>query len=106
MTTRSDITAIQSNDELYHLALTYDGTPLNLNGYTVSAVIKASPGDPDSTGTAYTPAVTDAAAGTADWTVPRADTTAPGLSWYRVDVTDGTGGVVTAVMGGLTITAS
>jgi hypothetical protein len=112
MSLRSDLSAIAGNDLLFQFALTYNGIPLNLTGYTLKAYLKASATTPDAlamvfgSGTGLT--ITDAATAQFTWTIPHADAAiaAPGALWYRVDVIDASSDAATAMYGALNLTAA
>lgn len=106
MSTLAGLAAVAGDDLEFTLALAYDGAPLDLTGYTVTAVIKPRATSPDSDGTSYALTVTDAASGACTWTVPHADTTVPGSRAYHVRVSDSQGRVATAVYGTLTLAAA
>jgi hypothetical protein len=107
VSTLAGISGIAGDDLGFTLALTYDGTPLDLTGLTVTAVIKPRPTSADSDGTSYAAGtgitVTDAASGAVSWEVPHADTAAAGQRAYHVRVTDADGRIATALYGILTL---
>lgn len=106
MSQRADLSGIAGDDLTFTVTLTLDGSPLDLTGLTVHAVVKPRSTSADSDGTAYTLTVTDAASGTAAWVIPRADTAAPAWSWYRIWVADGSGDIGTALYGTLAVMAA
>lgn len=110
MTVRNDLTGIAGRDLIFDIALTLDGSPLNLAGVTVTIYLKASQVTPDTLGVMFTLGsgftITSAADGQLTWTIPAADvplTAAPGALWYRVDVAT-TGDPQPAMYGALNLT--
>jgi hypothetical protein len=112
MSLRFDLSGIAGNDLEFEFSLTYAGIPLNLSGYTLTAYLKASATAPDALASVFTSGsgltVTSAPDGQFTWAIPRADAAiaAPGALWYRVDVTDSSSDVVTAMYGALNLTAA
>ena len=91
-----DIAIYQNKDADLTLALTDpttatqanpDGLPYDLTGLSVRLIRKPNRDSADSTGTTYACTVqSPATSGIALVTLPAADNTAPGVSWYRVDL--------------------
>ena len=115
MSVRFDLSGVAGNDLEFSFALTGDaaGNPLNLAGLTLAAYLKAAAVSPDSTATVFTASsgltVTSAASGQFTWAIPHADVpliAAPGSLWYRVDLTDSSSRVETAMYGALVLTAA
>lgn len=101
---------IAGNDLVFAFSLTAGGSALSLAGLTLAVYLKASAGTPDALATVFTTGsglvVTSLTGGQFTWTVPRADGSiaAPGSLWYRVDLTDTSGHVETAMYGALALT--
>jgi hypothetical protein len=112
MSLRYDLDGVAGNDLEFEFALTYNGIPLNLTGYTLKVYLKASATTPDAlasvfqSGTGLT--ITDATVAEFTWAIPRADVAipAPGALWYRVDVIDSSSDVATAMYGALNLAAA
>lgn len=94
MSNRADLTGFKGNTLEFTVQVTYQGAPLNLSGYTVTAVMGY---------TSYALTVTDAANGKAQWTISSEDTASVGTFPYHVYVTDSSGQVFTAVYGHLVV---
>lgn len=107
MSTQQNMSADNSNDLLWNVAVTLNRQPLNLTGYTPTGYLKASDTTPDSSAEVFTIgsglAWTNQAGGELTWTIPRADVNPPPSLWYRLDITDPTGAIATAVKGVLVI---
>lgn len=113
MSLRYDLSGVAGFDQSFPFELSYAGGPLNLTGYTVTLILKATATAPDALGTTYTEAgaltITSATQGQFTWVLPGADTalfSAPGSLWYRVDVTAGEGDPVPAMYGALWLAAA
>lgn len=106
MTVRQDIAGVVNNDLQFTFSLIYNDLPLNLTGYTVSVVVKASQTASDGTGTTYTVGsgltVLSALAGRVQLSIGHTSTGTAGTQWYRVDVSNG-GAVNTCMCGTLTL---
>jgi hypothetical protein len=104
---QSDIQAIVNNDIYLYLALTYNGAALNLTGYTLKAVLKATRNTPDSEGITFAIGtgltVTSTAGGLVTWDIPHADLPDASGLWYRVDVIDASAEVFTSLFGNFTV---
>lgn len=100
----SALGGVAGDDLTFGIAVSYDGAPLDLTGYTVTAVIKPRPTSADSDGTAYT--LTGASDGTCEWDIPHAVTVPAGTRAWHVRVTDSEGRVATAAYGTLTLAAA
>ena len=102
-----DQTAVVNNDSVYAVQVTYNGSPLNLTGYTLKAYLKASRLTPDSeavlfqSGSGIT--ITSAALGELNLDIPHADLPSPTFQWYRIDVIDSSGNITTAIYGNLSV---
>jgi hypothetical protein len=110
---RSDLSGTAGFGQQFQFALTYAGIPLNVSGYTISVVLKASMTTGDALGTVYTEGgaltVTSALEGQFTWDLPAADTasfSAPGALWYRVDVTGSESVPAPAMYGALWLSAA
>lgn len=95
MATKQPLKVIERNDEVVTVTATRNGTPIDLTGLGVEAVVKGDASVDDSTGTTLTLAagdveVTDAAGGVFDVHYPATALTSPGIKFYRVDLLDGT----------------
>lgn len=107
MSTQSDITGLSGNDLLFAIALTYQGSPLNLATITsVTAYLKSSQTAPDTDAKTYTVGsgltIVSSPGGTLTWLVPHGDV--PGNTWYRFDVLDASSHISTAIYGRLDTT--
>lgn len=110
MALMQNLVALQGNDMTYPLPpLTQNGQPVNLTGTTVRLYVKATEATPDSAATVYTVGsgltILEPLAGQISWVLPHTATTTAGASWWRVDVTSGTGSVGTCIYGNLYIVA-
>jgi hypothetical protein len=106
VTSRADIVGTTTGSLSYSLALSYEGSPLDLSTVdTVNAYIKPSPTSLDSAGHQYTIGsgitVSNSPLGEVTWVIPAADVGSNG--WYRVDVVDTLGNPNPAVYGKLII---
>lgn len=84
-----DLIVFQNKDADLIIVILAPGstTPYNLTGLTVTFTRKPSRDVPDATGKTYTCLVTSPITGIATVTLPAADNTLPGVTWYRVDLT-------------------
>lgn len=109
MTVRQDIAGVINNDLELTFTLKYNQRPLNLNGYTVTVVVKPSQVSLDSAGTTYTVGsgltLISLVSGRFRLRIPRISTTTAGIQWYRADVSNGSD-VSTALVGTLTLMAA
>lgn len=109
MTVRQDLAGVVNNDLLFTFSLTYNSLPLNLTGYTVTVVVKPSQVSADAAGVTYSIGsgltMISALAGRFTLAIPRASTATPGATWYRVDVSNGSG-LYSALCGSLTLVAA
>jgi len=98
------------NDENFYIDLTLNGKPVSLANLTPVVVRKASATADDGTGTTYTIGsgitILDSGLGKVKLTIPHAGLAAPGTEWWRCDLVDGLGTVVTALYGPLYIKAA
>jgi len=113
MSVRFDLSGIAGNDLEFAFALMADGSPLSLAGLTLGVYLKASAVSPDAIAVVFTASsgltITDSAGGLFTWAIPRADVpmiAAPGSLWYRVDLTDSSSRIETAMFGALVLTAA
>lgn len=106
MASRLDLAGVINNDLSFTFPVTSGGKPLNLTGYTVTLVVKASQTATDGSGTTYTVGsgltVLSTVAGRVQLAIPHTATAIAGVTWYRLDVTTG-GAVSTAFVGSLTL---
>ena len=109
MSIQQNLTAIQNNDLLFQVLITYGNGPLDLTGYTPPAGLKASATTPDGSGVTFGIGTgltyTGEQYGRFSWTIPHADTATAGTSWYRIDIDNGST-VTTALYGTFTLTAA
>lgn len=94
MSDRVNLNGFKGNTLQYTVQIKYQGAPLALTGYTITAIVGT---------TTYNLTVTDAVNGKVQWTVPASDTSKPGTYPYQIRVTDSAGEVFTAVYGNLVI---
>jgi hypothetical protein len=103
---------IAGNDLIFGVSLTAGGSPLSLAGLTLAVYLKASDFTPDALATVFTTSsglvITSLTGGQFTWAIPRADglISGPGSLWYRVDLTDSSSHVETAMFGALNLTAA
>src|SRR4051794_19509839 len=85
---REDLIVFQNKAADLIISLTApDGSgPYNLTGLTVTLTRKPNRDTPDSGGISYSCTVTSPLTGVATVTLPSTDNSAPGVSWYRVDI--------------------
>lgn len=100
----TDISKTAGDDITLTGSVSYNGAPLNLSGYTVTALLRPTPASKDYEGKTYALTVTDAASGSYQWDIPHADTEPPGHRPYRIWITDSSGRVYTVVSGILALT--
>lgn len=107
MAVQQDLVAITGNDEVYNLAITYQGAPLPLAGYTLTAYLKASRTAADSTATLFTVGagltITDSVNGKVTLAIGHAALPNPRTMWWRIDLADGSGNVTTAIYGNVQV---
>ena len=110
MSLQVNLSAVQANDLLLNVAVTYQGAPLDLAGYTPAAYLKASAATPDDDATVFAIGTgltyTYETYGQFAWAIPRADVATAGTLWYRIDVEDGGGLIATALYGTLSLVAA
>lgn len=102
------LTLAENNDETVSVALTQNGTALNLTGATVNMYLKTAAGTPDgsalvlsSGGGSPAITITNAAGGLCSVAIPKADLTSETYTFYRIDVVF-SGLQNTAIYGGIT----
>lgn len=99
--------ALTNNDATYKLNVMLNQKPLNLAGYTIKAYLKATAATPDASAITYTVGsgitVTNSVLGQLTLTIPHTNLTTPGVQWWRLDLTDGSGLVSSVFYGPLTI---
>lgn len=107
----SDITLSEFNDVSIALAVTQNGSPLNLTGYTVQMLLKPVRGEADngsgvitlsSAGGSPAITITNASGGLATVNIPHSDLQGTAFTFYRVDVVDVSGNITTVVFGTVT----
>lgn len=91
---RVNLSGFKGNTLQFTAQITYQGAPLALTGYTITAVMGT---------TSYSLTVNDAVNGKAQWTIPSSDTSKPGTYPYHIYVTDSAGETFTALYGHLVI---
>jgi hypothetical protein len=106
-----DIILNEFNDATVTFQILNNGSPMNITGMTVNALFKKTRGDLDSAGTTKTyssaggsPAITinTPTTGSCTLAVPDADVVYPNMTFYRIDVVNGTV-TTTAIFGTVTI---
>lgn len=101
--------ALQNTENVLSVSIVDPTTmqPLNLNGYTASMVVKPSRYLSDNQGTTYSASVSDSNGGTVTVTIDADDPTviSPGIFWYHVLATSGSGGISGASYGPFTVQA-
>lgn len=107
MTNWIDWSVVQGNKAVLTGQVTdINGNPLNLTGFTLQLIIKPTETSADNTGTTYVPTITTAALGKWSLTIAGSNFAAASKSWYRMDVVDGGGGIVTANLGNVSVMAA
>lgn len=94
MSDRVNLNGLRGNTLQFTAQIKYQGAPLALTGYTITAIMGT---------TTYSLTVTDAVNGKVQWTIPSSDTSTPGTYPYQIRVTDSAGEVFTALYGHLVI---
>lgn len=107
-----NITLGEFNDESLSVAITQNGSPFNLTGFSLTAYFKTAAGvadtDPStitlsSTGGSPPITITNAAGGLATIQIPRADLANASITFWRLDVVNGSGLQNTAIYGTVTV---
>ena len=106
MSLQVDLESVANNDQLWSAKVSYNGQPLNLSLYTITAYIKATRTTSDGSATTYTVlnsalTITEPLAGMFTWAVPRANVAAAANLWYRIDVQDSSAHIYTVVFGNM-----
>jgi len=109
MSLQIPITALVGNDNNYYLDVTFNGDPLNLTGYTPHAYQKATQATSDGSALVYDIGSgltwVNMALGKLKLTIPRANVTAAGIQWWKLNIVDGSGNVSTVMYGPMTVKA-
>lgn len=100
MATWIDWSNVQNNKcSLAGQVLDSNGAPLDLTNYTLQLVIKSTQSAADGTGVTYIPTITVPKLGKWTLTIAASAFATPESQWYRLDVVDGGGAIVTANLG-------
>jgi hypothetical protein len=90
---QASLTLSEFNDMTINIAVTNNGSPFNLTGYSLNLLLKSQAGVPDSSALTFSstggsPAITitSASAGLATAQLPNADLDAETYNFYRLDV--------------------
>lgn len=104
------LSALQNNDANFYITVTLNNETLNLTNFVPKVYQKATQNTPDGSATVYQVGsgltwITQTL-GKLKLTLPHANLTTAGAQWWRLDLTDTSGNVFTALYGPLTIKAA
>ncbi len=106
---QASLTLAEFNDMTIDLAITNNGAPFNLTGYTVNLLLKAQAGDPDESALVFSsggvsPAITitSASQGLATAQLPNDDLDTEAYNFYRLDVVNSSSQQQTTAYGPIT----
>jgi len=102
-----NLSLAEFNDIVLSTTVTTSGSALNLTGMTVKMLLKPTAGilDTDPSVKSVTATIVTPSAGLCTISIPHSDLQSQALTFYRIDVIDGSGDINTAAYGTITYTA-